>query len=740
MLPDGKVAGYSAMSMNCDTLKDHSRRPGTFPERPVRPIPSPSNRADSPMRTSSLGLLAALVLIPSGLLPAQSTTNPGRPERAIERDIPMTNMIRRAFAAGTRDSTGLPGPNYWQFRVDYDIDASLDPESAVLTGRERVTLHNDSPDELTSIVLRLDQNIFAANVPRAETVTEITEGIEITRLALNGTTVDLKAVPARRGRGAGPGGAGPAQTTVSGLDLTVARINLATPIPAKSRATLEIDWHFRVPRADNVRGLRMGRWADTLYQVAQWYPRVAKYDDLRGWDTDPYLGPSEFYNNFGRFDVRLEVPGGWLVGATGVLQNPGEVLTPDARQRLTHVLEADTTLNIVPAGQTGAGKATMAAPKLTWHFVADTVGDFAFATSNRFVYDASRATIPGRGAIPIHILYLPGNAQRYAAAGATVRHALEFYSRMWMPYAFPQMSIVDGPEGGMEYPMFIMSSVGAADHETGHQWWPMMVGVNETWYGWMDEGFNTWQNSLSRQDRQGQPLNTDGQGQRYGSTSGDEREAPLMWDANYGGPMYSFQAYSKAPMMLSMLGGVVGDSAVFRAHSEWARAWAFRHPSPWDYMFFMSRALQRDLGWFWYSWLFSTDAVQARIDTVTETPRLTQVHVRQDGEMPSPVVLKVVFAKSGPAIRPMSNARMVDDTTAIVTWPVDVWFSGSRSFRADLAFGPRTIERIVLDPGCRFPDRDLADNVWPRNAAPQPEPGARAGRGGAPGGASACPG
>lgn len=152
-------------------------------------------------------LAASLVALPS-VAPAQRMTAPARPERAIRRDIPMTNMIRRAFAAGTRDSTGRPGPNYWQFRVDYAINARLDPATAMLAGRETVTIHNTSPDELTSIALRLDQNIFAANVPKAETVTEITDGMRVTKVALNGQAIDLTAIPAGRGRGAGRGGRG----------------------------------------------------------------------------------------------------------------------------------------------------------------------------------------------------------------------------------------------------------------------------------------------------------------------------------------------------------------------------------------------------------------------------------------------------------------------------------------------------------------------------------------------------
>jgi hypothetical protein len=168
--------------------------------------------------------------------------------------------------------------------------------------------------------------------------------------------------------------------------------------------------------------------------------------------------------------------------------------------------------------------------------------------------------------------------------------------------------------------------------------------------------------------------------------------------------------------MLSMLGGIVGDSAVQRAMSQWAQAWRFKHPSPWDYMFFMSNALSRprELDWFWYYWLFTTEAVNESIQSVTTAAGQTTVVVRQDGQMPSPVVLRVEFATTGPPIASMSNARMVDANTAIVTWPVDLWFTGSRTFNAVLNFGPRAIAKIVLDPFGRFPDRDLRDNVWPR--------------------------
>jgi hypothetical protein len=282
-----------------------------------------------------------------------------------------------------------------------------------------------------------------------------------------------------------------------------------------------------------------------------------------------------------------------------------------------------------------------------------------------------------------------------------------------MPYAFPQFTQVDGPEGGMEYPMLTMSGpgFGVTDHEIGHQWWPMMVGVNETQYGWMDEGFNQYMNILSEAAWQKKAPQLDSIATGWGRLAGVETIPPMMWDANFGGPAYGFVTYGKAPMMLASLGGVVGDSAVTRAMRAYAAAWRFRHPSPWDFMFFMDRELNQDLGWFWYYWLFTTESVDASIAGVETRGGHTLVTVRQAGEMPSPVVLKVVFDSAGPAIRRMANA-VIDGNTATVRWPADVWFAGARTFVADLNFGLRRIRSITLDPAGRFPDRNPADNVW----------------------------
>ena len=692
-------------------------------------------------------LLLSLASTASLTLSAAAQATQRLPERAVRRDIPITNSIRRAYAAGTRDSTGRPGRNYWQLRTDYTITARLDAPASRLTGRETVVLHNNSPDSLGQIVLRLDPNIFLGNTPQAApwVPAEVTDGMVITRMAVNGVVVILEPTPGASADGARSAAAAAAaqsahavnQPTLLRAKTTSAQINLPTKLPPHSTTTLEIDWNHKIPGGPGAGHRMTQRWADTLYQPTQWYPRVAVYDDLRGWDSELYLGPSEFYNNFGRFDVRIDVPAGWIVSGTGVLQNPEEVLTPNARERIKQVLSTDDITRIVGPDEVGPGQATQrGAPiagedgdRLVWHFVADTVNDFAWATAKNYVWDMTRATIPGKGPVPITMVYLPGRAQLYVRAGAVARHALEFYSKQWFAYQFPQLTLQDGPSAGMEYPMVINSNQGAADHETGHQWWPMTVSNNETWYGWMDEGFNQYMNILSDADAARQTPEYNGLGQSYARTSGNEAEAPMMWNANYDGPgFYGFTTYSKTPLMLSMLGGIVGDSAVQRAHREWAQTWMFKHPSPWDYMFFMSHALKRDLGWFWYYWLFTTESVDGSIQNSRSAAGKTTVTVRQDGQMPSPVVLEVKFAPGSQVIRPMKNAVMKDSLTAIVTYPVDVWFAGSKTFDAVLDFGTRPIQRIRLDPSCRFPDRNPSDNYWPRSAAPAEPAQAQGGR------------
>ena len=576
-------------------------------------------------------------------------------KRAIRRNIPLTNSIQKAYRSGTRNTSGRPGLNYWQLKTDYSINASLNPETQTITGSETIALHNNSGDKLDRIVLRLDHNIYRPRVPRGFSVpAETTEGMVVTRIKINGTEIDLKSSPPRQSR---QGQQKIEKSFVVGLDQTVASVILANPIEPRSVATVEIDWQTKLPGGKDGQGHRMTqRWESKLFQPTQWYPRLAKYDDLRGWDANVYLGPSEFYNNFGRFDVKIEVPAGWLVCGTGVLQNADKALAPFVRERLASALKTDEEVMIVKEDERGdSGKALLPRDKNVWHFLAEEVNDFAWATSNEFVWRTTRANIPQKGYVPVHMFYLPERANLFAQAGKNARHALEFYSKLLIPYAFPQLTLQDGPSAGMEYPMVINSNQGAADHETFHQWIPMMMGTDETRYGWMDEGFNQYSNILSDADAAGKPFNIDRLGQSYGTISGNEDEPMLMWNANYGGPFYGFQTYGKTMMMFSMLGGVVGDDAMNTAVRKYMETWKFKHPSPWDFTFFMNKELGRDLNWFWYYWLFTTESVNGSIKNVVAQGDKTQITIHQAGEMPSPVILRVEFADE---TRRLNQCRM----------------------------------------------------------------------------------
>jgi len=629
--------------------------------------------------------LAAVILAAATSAGAQRTTQSARPtlpERAVRRDIPLQPGIRQAFAQGTRDSTGAPGRNYWQQTVDYRIDATLDAPAGVLHGSETVTLHNTTPNTLDRIVLRLYQNYFKATVQRNDYVTDITDGVVMEKLVVNGTPVSLTD---------------DAHYKVNG---TVASVTPVAPIAPGTTATIEATWHFAVPRVDTLaRGERMGRFGDYLYQVAQWYPQVAMYDDMRGWDTDQYMGIGEFYNQFGSFDVHITVPGGWLVGATGDLQNPTEVLSQRTRDRLALAMRVDTTVHVVTAAERGAS-ATGAGATLTWHFSAPHVNDFAFATSRDYVYDATHASIPGKSVIPVNVLYLPQHTA-YATNNTAQygRFALEHHSRYVFPYEFSQGTIADGPETGMEYPMIIFDGpgFGVTAHEFGHEWFPMTVGSDETRYGWMDEGFNEYIDAAATADFEHKPEVMAASAESYRRVAGSELEAPMMWPTDFVGPNATMTTYVKAPVVFYALGGVVGDSAAHAAFVDYAKEWRFKHPSPYDFFMSMNRSLGRNLDWFWYQWFFTTYTVDQSIESVTRRGTNEIVTINDRGDMAMPIILRVDYTNG---------------TSDTVIQQAYVWFAGARHVAMTIPLRGKTVRTVTLDPDNRFQDLDRTNNVW----------------------------
>ena len=395
------------------------------------------------------------------------------PFRAL--DLPTPNAYRGA--------SGRPGPSYWQQRVDYAIRASLDPARNELRGREMLHYANHSPDGLPYLWLYLEQNICAPG--------SVTNLLNQPPLAFLGSSFDFSCQGFN-------GGLTLDAVRIEGKDVhreifgTTMRIDLPLALHAGKSVSVEIAWHFAVPPQG---AGRMGH-DGPLYEIAQWYPKVAVYDDVRGWNHEPYIGAGEFYLEYGSFDVALTVPATYVVAATGQLRNAGDVLTPTQSSRLRAARSSDTAVAIISKSEAGHPERTR--PKtqgtLTWHFTADSVRDFAFAAGPNFRWDAT-----SYDNILIETFYRP-TADKWEEAIKMARAAIQYFSEQWYRYPYSHATTVEGPIEGMEYPMltFVPNSPTREDqqwalsHEFGHEWFPMIVGSNERLYPWMDEGFNTF--------------------------------------------------------------------------------------------------------------------------------------------------------------------------------------------------------------------------------------------------------
>lgn len=637
--------------------------------------------------------------------------------RPLLRPVPVPAPYREALERETRSPSGAPGPRYWQQRVRYRIDAELDPRNELLRGSETVVYRNQSPDTLRDVVLNLYQNIFSQGVPRNRYV-QITGGMTLERVEAGGQALPERTsaeIPTLRS----PPADAPVGYAVQG---TLGRLVLPRPLLPGDSTVLRIAWHYTVPPAGTFRTA----WEDALggrvFQVAQWYPQVATYDDLRGWDATPYLGDGEFYLEYGDWEVNLTLPAGWLVGATGELQNPDAVLSAEARSRLAAALRSDSSTHVVTAGDVAAGRITRGgAGKLTWRFRARNVRDFAWVASDRYAWDVVPVTIPadtatGAGArvVPVNALYRPG-APGWEQAALYGRHATHFFSELLIPYVYPQITVSEGPVFGMEYPqlVFIARPSDPADlyaviaHEIGHQWFPMAVGSPEARYAWMDEGFTTYDENRAREDffAGSDPWATELA--RYLSVAGTEAEVPLMRHTDLVSPYgaRTVAAYSKPAVLLRALGAVMGDSAFRAGMREYAHTWLGKHPQPWDFFHTMERAAGRALDWFWYPWWWETGTLDLAVGAVEQPDTASVVVTVEDrGQIPVPAAV-VVTGENG--IRVAAEI------------PIEVWTVDRRRVATLTLPFPGRATRVEIDPDGFFPDMDRSNNVW---TAPGAEP------------------
>lgn len=483
---------------------------------------------------------------------------------------PVPESIAQSRANLTRSITGAPGPAYWQIWPVYELEATLNPEDASVVGSGSISFENASPDTLREIYLRLDQNRFLPEVSQDA----YTSGISLTQLVINGEDIPQRS------------------PSVEGLRSTILRVALPTPLLPGAALHVGFSWIMEVPEASGFH-LRQGRLGTGVYQIAQWYPRLARYDDLSGWDRAPHVPSLEFNNPFSTFDVALEVPAGWLIGATGYLQNPREVLSRRSYERLAMVSEADTTITIASPADSGTASS---AETLTWRFRADSVSDFAWAASAEYSWTATSRQRTGRAPLVVHaLLSSPGD---HEALTRTVSDMIVSASSMLMPYAWDQHTLVGGPDPAMEYPMLTMSNGRASSHEVLHQWYPMMVGSDETRFVFLDEGFATALAGLATGRGIAAPVDAMALSEPMLLPDDVRRVRPLT---EFG--------YWRGRDLLRDLANSFGDTALVRAMVDYSAAWRFKHPTPWDFMASVETSLGQPLDEFWIPWLFGTDAI-----------------------------------------------------------------------------------------------------------------------------------
>lgn len=602
-----------------------------------------------------------------------------------------------------RSANGAPGPRYWQNRADYKLAVTLDTAQHKLSGEVEITYTNNSPDDLKYLWLYLEQNIYRADSRSANTAAG-TGGRYAASMFTQGHV--LKSVSIEMdGKTFTP------QSTV-----TDTRLQLWLPQALKAtgaKAKVSIAYEFVIPEQGTDRMGRLKTKNGWVYTVAQWYPKMAVYDDVQGWNTAPYLGQGEFYLEYGDFDYTVTAPANVIVVGSGELQNEKEVYTPTQVTRLQQARGSDKTVIVRSANEVTDKTSRPGGANLTWRFRLQNARDVAWGASKAFVVDAARINLPSGKKSLAMSAYPAESIKRDGWQRSTefVKGSIEHYSQKWFEYPYPAAVNVAGVVGGMEYPGIVFCSAGASgadlwgvtDHEFGHIWFPMIVGSNERKYAWMDEGFNTFINGLSTK------AFNNGEYANFSYFSGEEmlkftfndKMDPLFTAADAIAEFnLGTAAYDKPAKMLDALRDVVlGPERFDRAFREYVAAWAYKHPTPWDFFRFMENAAGEDLGWFWRGWVFNNYKLDVAVGSVTQTGTQPETGVAitlqnlEQMAMPVPVMVKEANGK-----------------THLLTVPAEAWMRGPET--TFYVYPTSKITDVVIDPDKKLPDLNRKNNGW----------------------------
>ncbi|OGX83612.1 M1 family metallopeptidase [Hymenobacter glacialis] len=603
-----------------------------------------------------------------GLLPALAiqaqTTNSGTDKFAqLETLLPTPNVYRTA--------SGAPGKEYWQQRADYDIQVTLDDAKQALTGRETITYTNLSPDVLPYLWVQLDQNVLEKNSITATTeVSQLQD--RMTFNAVEGLLSDfdggfkIDAVTGRDGKAL--------KTTTN---YTMMRVDLPTPLRPGQSYSFNVKWHY------NVNGQQVRRNGyeyfpedkNYLYEIAQWYPRMAVYSDNQGWQHKQFLGSGEFTLPFGDYKVSITAPADHVVGATGTLQNASQVLTATQQKRLAQAKNAKKPVLIISQAEAVQNESSRSTRTKTWNFAAKNVRDFAWVSSRKFIWDAMGIEQNNKTVMCMSYYPKEGNPLWGQYSTEAVAHTIKTYSKYTIPYEYPVAISVHGPIFGMEYPMICFNGgrpekdgtyssqtkyamIGVIIHEVGHNFFPMIVNSDERQWSWMDEGLNSFMQYLTEQEwertypsRRGEPRNI----VEYMKTD-KSLQSPIMTNSE-SALQFGNNAYAKPATALNILRETVMGRELFdHAFKTYAQRWAYKHPTPADFFRTMEDASAVDLDWFWRGWFYTTDHTDLALESVKSfTPSTGDPAVEK-------ARLQQLQAAAAPSISAQRNATDLKST------------------------------------------------------------------------------
>lgn len=614
-----------------------------------------------------------------------------------------------------RAASGETGPKYWQNRADYQLNARLNEDNNEIIGTEILTYTNNSPQKLGFIWMQLDQNLFRQD-SRGNAIVTLQDGVPVSRNWGRGQAFDagykIKSVKLL---------SGVTNSEKAAIDVKYliedTRMQVFLPAgvaPSGGKIKLKIEYSFISPEYGSDRMGMMASKNGKIFTVAQWFPRMCVYDDISGWNPLPYTGPGEFYLEYGSFDVRITAPSKVIVVCSGALQNPTEVWTPTQLKRWELAAKSEQTVVIRSAAEVidpasrPAGKA-----ELTWHYKIDNARDVAWGASSSFIIDAAKMDLPsGRKSMAISAYPVESDGiAAWSRSTEYVKKSIEYNSAKWFEYPYPNATAVAGVVGGMEYPGIVFCSAkatgrglwGVHDHEFGHTWFPMIVGSNERLYGWMDEGFNTFINTLSTAD-----FNN---GEYKPAAPADAERTALVYTRanlepvmsppdNLKEPNTGTLLYNKPGAGLTLLREqILGPERFDFAFKTYIERWAYKHPTPNDFFRTIENASGENLNWFWRGWFVNNwrlDVSVRDVKYLKNDPKNGAIITIDNLEkMAMPVVIDIK-TKSGKVER--------------VKLPVEIWERNvSWQFRYP---STEEIESVTYNPDKTLPDFNPANNVW----------------------------